>query len=81
MDLNTLDQHTSTSPEAPNFRASVILYISSIVFYIFQTMDLDLFWTWTWRGLSLVSLILIIYINWNKALEIFKSKKNKSKKS
>ncbi len=79
MDLNTIDHHTS-SPEAPTFRTSMILYVCSIVFYIFQTMDLDLVWTWVWRGLSLISLILIIYINWNKALEIFKGKSSKEPK-
>ena len=80
MDLNTIDH--SNSPEgAPTFRASIILYISSVVFYLFQTMSIDLLWTWVWRGLSLISLILIIYINWNKAIEIFKNKKKKTKKS
>jgi len=78
MDLNTIDHNTS-SPEAPTFRTSLILYVCSIMFYIFQTMDLDLVWTWVWRGLSLLSLILIIYINWNKALEIFQNKKKKLK--
>jgi len=75
MDLNHIDH--SSSDGAPTFRASIILYISSVVFYIFQTMDLDAVWTWVWRGLSLISLILIIYINWNKAIEIFKKKKTK----
>lgn len=74
MDLNNID-HNSASTDAPTFRASIILYISSVVFYIFQTMDMDAVWTWVWRGLSLISLILIIYINWNKAIEIFKKTK------
>jgi hypothetical protein len=77
MELNNIDH--SSSDGAPTFRASIILYISSVVFYIFQTMDLNIVWTWVWRALSLISLILIIYINWNKALEIFKSKKKKDK--
>jgi len=81
MDLNSIDHHTASSPDGTlTFKASIVLYICSWMFFIFQTISADAIWTWTWRALSAISLILIIYINWNKALDIFKNKK-KNKKS
>jgi energy-coupling factor transporter transmembrane protein EcfT len=79
MELNNIDHNISSEGGMPHFRASIVLYICSWVFFVFQTMSADAVWTWSWRALSAISLILIIYINWNKALEIFKSKKKKHK--
>lgn len=56
---------------------SAILYVLSWLFVYFQAVSADEIWTWIWRGLSLVSLLLIIYINWDKAMTIFKSNKTK----
>lgn len=77
MELNNIDQNISTEGGAPHFRASIVLYACSWLFFIFQTISADAVWTWSWRILSAISLILIIYINWNKAMEIFKSKRSK----
>jgi len=78
MELNDINNNSS-STGAPHFTASIMLYICSWVFFIFQTISADTVWTWTWRALSAISLILIIYINWNKALDIFRNKKKKHK--
>lgn len=60
--------------------ASIILYALSWLFIYLETLSMDLIWTWIWRSLSLISLLLIIYINWNKAIDIFRNKKNIEKK-
>lgn len=72
--------HVTPHSGALTLRLSIILYASSYLFYLFQSLSADLIWTWVWRGLSLISLLLIIYINWNKAGDILKNKK-KSKSS
>lgn len=58
---------------------SAILYVLSWLFVYFQSVSADEIWTWVWRGLSLISLLLIIYINWDKAVIIFKARKVKGK--
>lgn len=77
MDLN--HHIDDTTVDSPSLRLSIALYACSWLFFIFQSWSADAVWTWVWRGLSAVSLILIIYINWNKAVEIFKNKKKKGK--
>jgi energy-coupling factor transporter transmembrane protein EcfT len=78
MELNNIDHNISPEGGMPHFRTSIVLYLCSWIFFVFQTITADVVWTWSWRALSAISLILIIYINWNKALEIFKSKKKKT---
>ena len=80
MDFNHIDHNHTTPDGAPTFKLSIALYACSWLFFIFQTWSADALWTWTWRALSAISLILIIYINWNKALDIFKDKKKKTHK-
>lgn len=75
MDLN---HDIDSTVDTPSLRLSIALYACSWLFFIFQSWSADAVWTWSWRALSAISLILIIYINWNKALEIFKSKKKKT---
>ena len=74
MELNNID-HNISSEGMPHFRASIVLYACAWLFFWLQTLSADTIWTWTWRGLSLISLILIIYINWNKAVDIFRGNK------
>jgi hypothetical protein len=76
MELNHIDD---TTTDTPSWRLSMILYLCSWVFFIVQSWTADVIWTWTFRGLSGVSLLLIIYINWNKAMEIFRGKNKKVK--
>ena len=76
MDLN---HDIDSTVDTPSLRLSIALYACSWLFFIFQSWSADAVWTWSWRALSAISLILIIYINWNKAMEIFKNKKKPKK--
>ena len=75
MDFN---HDIDSTVDTPSLRLSIALYACSWLFFIFQSWSADAVWTWSWRALSAVSLILIIYINWNKAMEIFKKKNKKA---
>lgn len=55
----------------------VALYSLAWLFVFISELSADDVWKWSWRIASAISLALIIYINWNKALEIFKAKRNK----
>lgn len=61
-------------------KLSIALYVCSWLFLWLETLSADVIWTWTFRILSGISLLLIIYINWNKAIDIFRTKKKKSPK-
>jgi hypothetical protein len=78
--METGNLHDTSIDHSPgSFKASIILYVCAWIFAWFETLSADVIWTWVWRTLSAISLILIIYINWNKALEIFRGKKEKTK--
>jgi energy-coupling factor transporter transmembrane protein EcfT len=79
MELNPID-HPDTPTGHSQVVPSIILYICSWLFIGLADASADDIWKWSWRTLSGISLLLIIYINWNKAKEIFKSKKSKNKK-
>lgn len=81
MELGQLDNtpHHDTSTGHLSGLLSLVLYAFSWIAFWLQANTADMIWTWIWRGLSLISLILIIYINWNKAKEIFTGKKNEHK--
>lgn len=53
---------------------SAILYALSWLLNIIAEISIELAWTWFWRILSAVSLSLLMYINWDKAKEIYKKK-------
>lgn len=78
--METGNLHDSSHHGPGQFVPSIILYICSWLFIYLGTLSADTIWTWTFRGLSAISLILIIYINWNKAMEIFKGKKKTKNK-
>jgi hypothetical protein len=78
MHLDSIDTNsTSHSHGVGNFVVSCILLLSAFTFDVAQTMTVELLYVWLFRALSLISLALVVYINWNKAREIFKSRKNK----
>ena len=82
MELNNIDHNSYGNPDGgPIFRNSVILYVFSWVCFYLQVVTADTLWTWAWRILSAISLLLIIYINWNKAVNIFKNNKRKKDKN
>ncbi|MBA4166280.1 MAG: hypothetical protein H0X41_01805 [Chitinophagaceae bacterium] len=76
MNIETLP-HGNTPPTWLNF----ILLGTAAAFNFLQRGAADLGYEWTFRFLSLVSLLIVIYINFNKAKNIFKNRKKKTWKN
>lgn len=71
-----LDTYVNISVGPAN-KLSFILAIFTGAFSILEHLTVDNIYVWTFRILSAISVVLIIYINFNKALEIHRAKKQK----
>lgn len=78
MHIDVTDTHTSGAWHSHPI-LGLILVVCSGLFAWFQSLTIDEVWQWSWRILALLSAIPAIYINWNKALDIYKNKKQKQR--
>lgn len=69
-----MEIENSTSTDHPPVYTFLLLICGGF-FHFIQTATADTLYIWAFRALTIISLSLVIYINWNKALEIFKSKR------
>lgn len=78
MDFHTEHNH---GPVGGLGLPNLILFVLTGLFHGLQAFSPDDIYTWTFRILTLISLSLVIYINWDKAVQVFKTKHNKNDKS
>lgn len=71
-----IDSHIDNHQAHSNLYLNIILIVYVGLFDLIQSLSADIFYVWLFRTLSVISLLIIIYINGNKALEIFKKKKD-----
>ncbi len=63
-----------------NFIANGSLIILALAFDVAQETTADDIYKWVYRVAALLSLGLLIYINWNRAKDVFKNNKNNATK-
>lgn len=73
--MTEIGLESQNGPSHPHFMINAFLFLLGFTFDFLQAVTADEAYKWVWRFLSLVSLGLIIYINANKAKDIFKKRK------
>jgi hypothetical protein len=75
------DNHIDTTPGhghgAAHGYATLILWICAGFFTWLEHFTADDLYTWSLRALTVISVSITIFINWNKALDIYKAKRKK----
>ena len=71
-------------PQTQHPILSIILWINSLLMYVFSIEMINDFYIWGFRLLSVISLLLIIGVNWKKGItglkDLFHIKKKKNGK-
>lgn len=57
-----------------------LLCILTPIFVFLSECSADQIWTWSFRVLSAICTALAIYVNWDKAKEVFNKKRRKNGK-